>query len=608
MNSPRDHHPDRLPGARLALAWLILGGLVVGLAGVTAHAYRTVKVRGEELTDALDDAITQRVVLAAQRGYIYDRNGRWLATSELVSSVFLDPKLLNRRRVKDVRDATSLLVELAGILRLDPVALGREVNERPDREFLWVKRHVSEPERRAVEELRERRRAPEIGLRKESRRSYPNGAVGAHVIGFVGAEGAQEGVEKAWDAWLAEEDGYTCVRCDSAGRPLRLLREDTRPPRNGRSLTLTIDLEIQQRAEAVLSEACKAHDAPSGSAIVVDCRTGELLALANFPTYDPNRPGDANAESRKNRAITDPYEPGSTFKVFVAAAALEAGVTRLGDRIDCEGGLFAYNGRRLHDHHSYGTLTFEEVIAKSSNIGMAKLGLRMGNDRLYEALTRFGFGRSTGLGLPGESRGLLYPPTRWSGTSVLSVSMGQELAVTPMQLAAAFATIAGGGKARRTKLVRTIETVTDHGAELDLDFRDPTVTADVLAPRIARTMIDPVMSAVVSEGTGTKAALTDWTLFGKTGTAQVSRPGGGYDPFLMVGSFIAGAPAKDPRVVVLVNLNRVSKRSGKGYYGGIVAAPAVKKIMEFVLPYLDAPLDPPPAKDPRSAGRAAHND
>jgi cell division protein FtsI (penicillin-binding protein 3) len=599
-SEPTDAPPPRLSGRQLLIGWVMLCGLVAGNGLVVAHTYKMLKTKGPEFTDGLEDAITNRIMIPAQRGGIYDRHGVPLAVSEVVHSCFFDPKIWVERRNKGrEKQADELLEELAAALSTTVADLRAKFAGKETKRFVWLKRTISEAERQAVEAVRAKFHAGEIGLQMESRRSYPQGPVASHVIGFVNADGAQEGLEKSWDAWLSGKDGYFYAKFDSGGRPVEPLPADTRMPVNGRSLMLTVDVAIQQRAEAVLAEACRQYSAPSGSAVVMDCKTGEILALANYPTYDPNKPGEAVGEARKNRAITDPYEPGSTFKVFVAAAAMEQKVTRLGDMINCHGGAFTYMGRTLHDHHPLGVLPLEQVVAKSSNCGMAELGLRMGPQRLYDALLKFGFGRTTGLGLPGESRGLMYPPTRWSGTSILSISMGQECAVTVMQLVQGFGAIANGGTLIRPKVVRT---VTDGGAEPELDLSKPAAVGRAMDPVVAGQMVDPVLSLVVKEGTGVKSQLKDYQVFGKTGTAQVAKVGGrGYESGLYVGSFIAAAPARDPRIVVMVGLNRVDKSKG-GYYGGTVAAPAVRQIMEFALPYLKVPPDPPTATDASAAG------
>ena len=603
--------PVRLPAGRLALGWVVLAGLMLAMSASLVHAFKMVRTKGPELSDRLEDAITERVVIPAKRGEILDRNGRPLAVSELVFSCFFDPDAHFKRRARNRDKADQVLVDLAAALNMPPADLWRRIAPRPDsdgearpKRFVWLKRFLPDAERRAVEAVKEKHKAGELGLRKESRRLYPQGPVASQILGFVSMDGAQEGVEKYWDAWLREEDGYFYRKVDAAGRPLEGVPEETRPPRDGRTVVLTIDVNIQRKAEEVLAEACRQYEVPSGSAIVLDCKTGEVLALANHPSYDPNDPGKADAESRKNRALTDPYEPGSTFKVFTSAAALEAGVTRLGDPINCHGGLFVYKGRRLHDHHSYGTLTFEQSVAKSSNIAMAQLALRLGEDDLHAALTRFGFGRPTGLGLPGESRGLLYPVNRWSGTSILSIAMGQECAVTPMQLVGGFAAIANGGTLLRPRLVQKIQRVGPDFEQTELDLSAPVALGRPMSAATARTLIDPVLTMVVQEGTGTKAKLEGYGLFGKTGTAQISKRGGGYEQNLYVGSFIAAGPTRDPRVVVMVNLNRVDKTKGH-YYGGTVAAPPVKAIFEYVLPYLKVPPDPPAAEErgPRRPGR-----
>jgi cell division protein FtsI (penicillin-binding protein 3) len=316
----------------------------------------------------------------------------------------------------------------------------------------------------------------------------------------------------------------------------------------------------------------------------MDPRSGAILAMANVPTYDPNAYSRYPVEARRNRAVTDTFPPGSSCKPFVASGALEAGVVKWGDVIYCENGYWAEH--RLHDAgHSYGNLKFEEGIEKSSNIMMGKLGVRLGNERLHDALTAFGFGRRTGVWLPGESNGLVFPLRRWTKLSTTRVAFGQEFTVTPLQLITAFAAIANDGKLVRPKILRG---VLDSRGQTVADLSDPEPVGHAIDTRTARQMIDRALVGVIEEGTGKACQIPGYRVFGKTGTAQKIDPGTkAVSHTRYMGSFLAGVPAQNPQIVALVMVDEPDKSIG--YYGGTVAAPAVKKILEQAIPYLGIP-------------------
>jgi len=325
----------------------------------------------------------------------------------------------------------------------------------------------------------------------------------------------------------------------------------------------------------------------------MDPRTGAVMALANVPTYDPARYAAYPVDSRRNRAVTDTFPPGSSCKPFIVAAALEAGVTRFGETIYCEDGYWA--AARLHDAgHSYGNLTLEEGLQKSSNIMLAKLGMRLGNERLHDAVRRFGFGRGAGVWLPGEAGGLVFPVRRWSKLSTTRVAFGQEFTATPLQLATAFSAIANGGKLVQPKVVREIR---DAYGRVVADLSAPEVLGRAIAEKTARDLIDRALVGVVEVGTGKAAKVPGYAVFGKTGTAQKVDPGTrAVSHTRYMASFLGGAPARDPRVVVVVVVDEPEK--SLGYYGGTVAAPAVKKILEQTLPYLGIPPTEPGTANP----------
>ncbi|MDP6381058.1 MAG: penicillin-binding protein 2, partial [Phycisphaerae bacterium] len=358
--------------------------------------------------------------------------------------------------------------------------------------------------------------------------------------------------------------------------------------RDGRTIVLTIDKAIQSFVEIELKRVIEKYEAKGVIGIVMDPRTGEVLAMANLPAYDPNNYGDYPAEARRNRAITDPYEPGSTFKAFVAAAALAKGVVKMEEQIHCGNGVWRYRSRTINDHHPYGRLSLQDIVVKSSNVGMAKLGVRLGDERLRQAVLDFGFGSKTGILLSGENAGVVQSAQKWSYWTTTSVPFGHEIMVTPLQLVTAFSVFANGGKLLKPRIVRGI---LDTRGRLVADLAGkPEVVSQVMPEPLANAFRDEVLVEVVERGTGRQCKISGYKVFGKTGTAQKLAPpgsaesGNGYSHELYVGSFIAGAPAEAPRLVVLVAVDEPNK--SKGYYGGTVAAPAVRAILEQTLAYL----------------------
>ncbi len=566
------------------VAWSITAALGLMLAVLAGRLVYICVASGEPLAERVAAQSYMRVPIRAERGHILDTRLRVLAGSTEVESVFADPKILE--------DRTAAAAAVAPILDRDPEAIYALLSENPDRRFVWLARRVTPEVARAVRALR----VYGIGLVAEGRRHYPNGSLAAHVLGFVGQEEqGLEGLERHFEPRLSGTPGMAYVLADRHRRPIWSEPNQFVPPRDGQHLLLTIDAVIQAFAEEAIAEACTTYRAESAGAVVLDPRSGAILAMANVPTFDPARYGDYLSEARRNRCVTDPYPPGSTAKPFIAAAALEAGVVNLGQVIHCEHGHWpAY---RLHDAgHRYGNLTFEMVVIKSSNIGMAKLGLRLGNARLHAALKRFGFGEPTGVMLPGEAAGLVFPLSRWTKYSTTRVPFGQEFTTTPLQLATAFAAIANGGTVLAPKIVRG---VLDSSGRTVVDLSEPEVLGRALDPHTCRTMIDRVLVHVVEEGTGKRCRINGYRVFGKTGTAQGVDPDGSMSHTRYIGSFLAGAPADDPKVVVLVLVNRPDK--SLGYYGGTVAAPAARAILAQTLEYLgvppteDVPPDRPPA-------------
>lgn len=514
-----------------------------------------------------------RVTVKARRGLILDRRGRRLAVTVRSPSVFANPRAIPTARRHEVAAALSPILgsdEQEIFTRLDRAA--RCV--RP-RYFVWIKRRITPEQAEAVERLR----LPGVGLRDETRRVYPNGTLLAHVIGFVGTDGCGlEGLEARFDALLSGKPGEEFVRRDGVGRLFDVSPVSRKPAVDGLSVQLTIDMRIQRIVEEELAAACEKHRPERACAVVMDPWTGDVLAIAGWPTFDPGCFRDVPAAVRRNMAVTECLEPGSTFKPFVAAAALERGVVTPRTVFNCHRGRYRIGRRVLHDAHGYGRLSVRDIVAFSSNIGMAQVGARLGRQQMYRALRRFGFGRRSGIELPGESAGLLRPPAAWSKLSISSIPMGQEIAVSPLQLVTAFCVFANGGWLVRPRIVLG---VADSTGRYRLRTAGPPRCRRVLPGKVADLMGKDLLAAVVERGTGRRCAIPGYPMGGKTGTAQIARPGGGgYEPGAYCALFVGIVPVETPRFVIGL---AARKPSGSSHYGGVVAGPAVSRIAERIL-------------------------
>lgn len=538
-----------------------------------------------------------KMAIPAMRGEILDTRGRVLAGTVRRPSIYVDPSLVEDRRYA--------AHSIAPLLGLEPGWLEQLLLERRNRKFAWVKRGITEKELSAFKKVRGQRRLNAFVVRYEPRREYPYAALGrrlaAHVLGFVGAEQAGlAGIEQQYESRLKGTDGQRRTTVDSRRRPLRRHEDAYVAPLDGASIVLTIDAHIQERTEHHLRSAFERYDAEWGVAIVMDPQSGEVLAMATYPDFDPlvpipaglsGREREAAQERLRNRAVSDSYEPGSIFKPFIAAPAIEAGLSRLDESFAINGPAHRFGRRTIHDTHPYATLTLEDVIAKSSNIGMGLLAERCGNKRLFEFVRRFGFGEETGIALPGEHAGLVHDLANWTHYSTQSIPIGQELSITPIQTVSAFSVFCNGGLLYRPRIVRGIISAS---GETVLDASKPIVVRRVLAEQVAEEFRRRALVRVVTAGTGRgrhRAEIPDYQVFGKTGTAQVARSDGrGYLSNKYCGSFVGGAPSDRPRVVALVT---IYKLSDKAYYGGTVAAPAVSAILADTLAYLQVPPELP---------------
>ncbi len=541
----------------------------------------------------------QRIELVPHRGPIVDRSGEPLALSVDVPSIYVRPRELARDE--------SRLPALAAALHIPVRALRTHLQGRQP--FVWLKRQALPREAEQVEAL---------GIRgvytvTEGRRFYPHGTLAAHVLGFVGIDSqGLEGLERRFDRVIRGEPRYLEFDRDAHGREM-LMGGVGATPDQGSRVELTIDAGIQEVAERELASGVAAAKAVGGAAIVLDPATGEVLALANVPTYNPNEPGDWTdkhwRDRVRDRAITDPYEPGSTFKAILAAAAIEERVVSPAEMFFCENGRYQIGKWTVHDSHPHGWLSFAEVIQYSSNIGATKVGDRLGRDRYYRYLRAFGFGQRTGIELPGETPGIMRPVDSWARIDLATHSFGQGVSVTPVQMAAAFAAIANGGTLYKPFVVKRIVAPT---GEVVLE-NEATALRRTVSARSAKTTTELLERVVEEEGgTGAKARLDEFPVAGKTGTAQKVDPRTGGYSSKRIGSFVGFVPADAPRLVILVLIDEPTTTS----YGGIVAAPVFRAIAGTVLKRLgvepsrptelaSAPRPPAPAPSPRRPARVA---
>lgn len=564
---------------------MLFGLLILAVVALNARLFLLVRHEGGRATEKARRQQRTAVRIPARPGGIYAVAGRrWvpLATSRQVASCYADPQLM---RDEELVDAAVHGGEILGLEANGPfgaVALYEKLMLRRRSRFCWLKRGLTDREARAIRELNH----PAVRLMHEWRRTYPNGPLAATVVGFRRPNGAPGGgLELAQDANLAARDGRQVIVADAARRGFRPLVAEGRIPRDGRHVLLCLDLIIQGYLQEAVGESVRRHAAKWGTGVVIDPQTGQVLAMCSAPTFNPNSYTTADAEQRTNRALSCPSEPGSVAKPLFAAAAVDAGILNWDTKIFCENGAYrAPRGGNISDHgQRYGWLSLTDVVVHSSNIGMAKVGEMLGNQALHETARRYGFGRKTGIGLPGESPGQLRPLGRWDGYSLRRVPFGQELSVTTLQLAMAFGALANGGLLLEPRL---IDRITDAGGRTVWRGRRKVVRR-VLRPQTADRTRE-VMRQVVRRGTGRSSRMRLWTSFGKTGTAQIAGRGG-YVDGAYVGSFVGGAPFDDPRLLCLISIYWPDR--SKGYYGSKVAAPYVKDVLRKTLAYLDVPPD-----------------
>jgi cell division protein FtsI (penicillin-binding protein 3) len=508
----------------------------------------------------------RRVELQPPRGTIYDVRGRELALSVDVDSVWADPS--------SVEDPAVTARALAKTLGLNTGKLEQALDS--DREFVWIARQLDRPQAAAVRQLE----LDGVYFLKESKRYYPMRELAAQVLGFAGVDNkGLEGLEQAFNSVVAGQPVERKVLRDARRGTVLLPALAFREAEPGRDLHLTIDIWIQHLLERELRSAVERTRAKGGSAVVLDPNSGAILAMASQPTFDPNHFSAYSRHTWRNRAVMDAFEPGSTFKMVTAAAALEGNLVDPSDVFDCEHGSTVVQGVRIHDHKSFGDLTFREVIAKSSNVGAIKTGLMVGKKGLYEQIVDFGFGRSTGVDLPGESPGILRTVEKWPKRATAYISFGQNLSVTTLQMATAFAAVANGGTVYRPFVVAGVGS----NGEVEVLHDSPSGMGRPISATTARSL-ERLLEGVITDGTGRKAAIPGYRVAGKTGTAQKASPAGGYAARKFVASFVGFAPARQPVLVAMIAIDE--PEPSLGYHGGDIAAPVFSAVVGPTLAYL----------------------
>ena len=550
---------------------LVFFSLIAG--ALAARAVHLQVLNREFLNQQADTRHLRREKISAHRGTITDRNSEPLAISTPVDSIWANPK--------ELAPAVDEVPRLARALGLDPQLLMRRITRSMDKEFLYLKRHLNPEQAEQVLALK----LPGVNVQREYHRYYPAGEVTGHLVGFTDIDDeGQEGLELAFNHWLAGESGAKRVLKDRLGRSVENV-ESIRPAHHGKNLRTSIDLRIQYLAYRTLKAAIQSYNAESGSIVVLDVKTGEVLAIVNQPTYNPNDRSQFSAERYRNRAVTDIFEPGSSIKPFVVAAALESGEFEPGSVIDTAPGYVRVGAKTIEDNRNLGRVSLTTILARSSNVGVTKLAMALQPDRLWQTMTEFGLGSLTSSAFPGESAGLLTHFSNWKPISQATLAYGYGVSVTALQLAQAYAAIGNGGRLNPVSLVA---------------LEKPAEDEQVIAPTTAAAGRKRLEEVVRPGGTGTKAAVAGYRVAGKTGTAW-KFAAGGYSEDKYISIFAGLAPASDPRLAAVVVID---EPSGELYYGSDVAAPVFADVMTESLRLLAVPPDALPARDPGSVMQA----
>jgi cell division protein FtsI (penicillin-binding protein 3) len=532
--------------------------LVVG-----GRAFYLQALQGDRLMRLGQRQHLEESTVLPKRGGVFDRSGEPLALSLEAQSVYARP-----RRIKDAAKSAR---DLARVLKINAEEIKERLNSA--KPFVWIKRQISPNEAGQIQALN----IQGVGMFHEPHRYYPQGQLAGQVIGFVGRDSeGLEGLELRYNDYIRGETGSSVSERDALGRRVLVEGVEGLQVPAGGDIHLTLDTSIQHLAEKELEASIDKYRAKAGVAIAVEPRTGEILALANYPTFNPNNYSTASAEQRRNRAVTDSFEPGSTFKTILAAAALEEGIVDQEDLFFCEYGKFSYAGRIIHDTHPHGWLPFSKILQVSSNIGVSKVADKLKKDPYFKYIEKFGFGQMTGIDMPGEVPGLLRRPETWSGIDLATHAFGQGLSATPLQMVMAYAAIANGGFLMRPYVVR--RALSPKGEVLVEN--QPHMVRRVISERTARSLASMLHDVTTEGGTGKMAKVEGFDVAGKTGTAQkVDLVNGGYDAKKRVASFVGFVPADEPRLVLMVLVDEPQAN----VYGGVVAAPVFQNIARGAL-------------------------
>ena len=571
---------------------LFLAAMVSVFAGLT---WRLVDLKHTQRQAYEESSHRQKTALVPEkprRGQILDCKGRVLAASVEAYNVFVEP-----RRLRDYPDQIQVAAaSLQEILGTPGPEICRMIDESRNPGYVKIKAGISPDERALVKEIK----LPAVGIQTDWDRSYPANRLTGHIVGFVGADNTGlSGLELQYNALLEGTPGQHVFVVDALRRPIAVQAGEGRDAEDGLNLVLTIDSVIQRFVHEALKKKMDEYEAESAVAIVMNPWTGAILAIVSLPDFDPTQFSKTPQDRMRNRVLTDPYEPGSVFKPIVAAIALDAGTIGYNEKFDCEGGFWSkYGGIGEFGNHQYEMLSVREIILHSSNIGMAKIGLKMGQKKLYDGLKLFGFSSRTGVDLPGEEPGLVWSLPKWSKYSVTRIPFGHEVMVTPLQICRAYSILANGGYVVKPHIVRA---VVNNRGEI-IEDRQPTAgMGSIIKTEVANWMVQKAMTDVVNEGTGDQAKMDNCQVWGKTGTANIA-VNGHYDSKNYVASFVGGAPAEKPEVVVLVSIRKPNRSLGKGYSGGRVAAPVVHDILENTLRYMGV-IEEETMADPQIAAR-----
>lgn len=555
------------PGKGICIRIRLIGVVfVLGFALVAIRAFDLQVMQEKQWNERAERQHQKVLPLTPQRGTIFDSNGEELAVSVDVDSIYVEPRKL--------ADRTVAARQLAKALELPEKTVRAKLKGNDN--FVWLKRQVAPSQSEKVKAIR----LDGVGMIKEPRRFYPNATLAAHLLGFTGLDPeGLEGLELEYDKMILGRGGYLVMEQDALGRGLRAEPPQVQGASRGHDLYLTLDKNLQYIVERELADGLRKTEAKAGTVVMLEPSTGKVLAMASYPEYNPNALSRYKPSQWRNRAVCDSFEPGSTFKVFLVAAALNEAIITTMQKIDCENGEYRVGGKYIHDHKPYQKLTVAEIIKYSSNVGSAKIGKMLERKDFYRYIKDFGFGQQSGIDLPGEVVGLLRPPDKWFEVDLAAISFGQGLSVTPIQLTAAVAAIANDGYLMEPYVV---DRIVDSQGQVSR-MNQPRVVRKVIATDVSK-MVARMMEMTTEEGgTATSARVPGFRVAGKTGTAQkVDAVTGGYSADKWVASFVGFLPAEAPRLVMLVTIDEPKV----GHYGGLTAAPVFSRIATQAMQYL----------------------